>query len=281
MEAQARRHDANRPRGDAAGSRRRVIADRRVLLALIVILPAGAYALFLALARGPVGREVVSERSIALAPTDGVTIHADAPAAERSAVRLPRGFTADRDDEVARIDTTRSARGPRTEAEYLVELRALLASDPDAFARRADSILAGTGPACEQFASLRAAYEASWSGTDDLCARTASARDRAADPRAESVTQSLVHWLGERAVREPRARTALGAIVWSAAPPAEPIHRIRALRALVLAAPRTEVALLAQRIHAEPDPDVHSAGRAALDERDQPAAHADSIQEFP
>lgn len=283
MEERAtRRQDAHRPAGDSAESRRR--ADSRALLALLVILPAGACALFLALARGSVGHDAVADVSIALTPTGGVTIRADAPTPERSTVRMPRAFTADTDHAIAKIDTARDVReqrGPRTEAEYLVELRALLGSDPDAFALRADSIEAGAGPACEQFALLRAAYEASWPGMNDLCARTASARDRAADPRVESVTQSLVHWLGERALREPRAREALGSIVWNTATPAEPIHRIRALRALVLAAPRADVALLAQRIQAEADPTVHSAGLAALDEREQPAVHADSTQEFP
>jgi hypothetical protein len=173
------------------------------------------------------------------------------------------------------------ARGPRTEAEHRAVLRALLRAEPEEFGRRLASVLAAEGAACEQFAALRVAYEEAWPAADELLVRAVSVLPRASGAHAESVPQALVHWLGRRAAREPRARDVLTAIAWSGRTPVEPVLRIRALRALVSSAPESGVPALAARIHAEGDPDVHCAGRAALDERARPAPSFEASQELP
>ncbi|MCY2959078.1 MAG: hypothetical protein NTY35_02845 [Planctomycetota bacterium] len=260
-------------------------AGRSALLALLGILVASAGLLLLVLARGSVESEVPVQPAAPIASLDRPPMPSvEGVVSERVAV-LPRRASVPRSD----AQSTRAvppqepldARGPRTEGEYLAELRALARSDPAAFGRRVESILAGSGPACEQFASLRAAYEENWAGTTDLCVRAVTVLSHASGPQAESVPQALVHWLGQQAPLESRARDALAAIVWDTPASLDPTLRGRALRLLVLSSPEADLPLLARRIHAEGDPDLHSAGRSALDQRDRPLAHPDSFQEFP
>ncbi|MBL8861123.1 MAG: hypothetical protein JNK02_03845 [Planctomycetes bacterium] len=168
---------------------------------------------------------------------------------------------------------------PRTEAEHVAVLRALARSDPEAFDQRVASLLAGDGAACERIASLRVAYEEDRPGVADLCLRAVTSLPLASGPAAESVPQALVQWLGDRASREPRAREALAAIAWTRPAEVAPRLRAHAVRALVASAPEADVRLLAIRIRAEGDPDVHSAGQDALDERDRPAPHLEPSQE--
>ncbi len=280
----AGRQDAGRAPGIAGEPvRRRIPVERGFLLVSVLVLGTGAALLAFARERKPV------ELAASVGPAAAIPAETPTPAepsgSARSAIQAshPRVVRSAPDVEAA-IPAGASgarARGPRTEAEFLVELRALARSDPEAFGRRAEAILAGSGPACEQLASACAAYEEGWPGAEALCVRTASTLSLESSPQAESVPQALVHWLGERALLEPRARETLTAVVWSGTERVEPLLRIRALRALVLATPEEELPRLARRVHAEGDPDVHSAGRAALESRARPAPTPESSQEFP
>lgn len=280
----AGRQVAGRP-PDIAGERlrRRVRAERGILGVSVLVL--GGAAALLASDRGP--RPI--DPAFLAGPIAAMAAETVAPAeptgSARAAIRAPRpqaaGSALDAAASVPGEKVGDRARTPRTEAEFRAELRALARSDPEAFGRRAEAILAGSGPACEQLASACAAYEERWPGAEALCVRTVSTLPLGSSPQAESVPQALVHWLGERALLEPRAREALTAVVWSRTGRVEPMLRIRALRALILATPEEELTLLAGRVHAEGDPDVHSAGRAALEARARPAPTPESSQEFP
>jgi len=240
---------------------------RRAILPLVAFFLVGAGALVLTLApdASVLGVDVESSLGSAVDPTTS----AAAALATRTPIVITSARPIDRElDPRANLDPAE----PRTEAEHIVVLRALARADSDAFGRRVRAILGGNGPACEQFAALRAACEERWPGTAELCVRAASTLPTTSGPQAESVPQTLVHWLARRAPREPFAREILSALVWSRPTPVEPALRSGALRALVLASPAGELDLLAARIQAEGDPDVHCAGRTALDERTRPTS---------
>lgn len=269
--------------GRVAGSSR----QGHVLLNLLAILLLAAGALVWALGPGPDAGAAPAEpfaepdaaASLPAETPGAVASQRESVAAQPARAAAPEASSpAPRADRAPPLD---ERKGPRTEAEHVAALRALARSDPAEFGRRVESLLAGTGAAVEQFAALRAAYEEDWPGTIDLCVRAVAALPRASGPAAESVPETLVQWLSQRAPRDPRAREALAAVVWTAPAGAESAFRSRALRALVRACPEADVPLLARRIHAEGDPDVHSAGRAALEERAQPAPTPDSREELP
>lgn len=252
------------------------------LLALLVLALGGA-AILVVRSDADASAEPAVDPAAPLVVAGGADMP-DGEASRRVPVATRPARAAAPADGVSRVEReppSDERRGPRTEAEHCAVLRLLARSDPAAFGLRAEEILAGNGPAYEQFAALRAAYEEDWPGAADLYARAVRGLPTASGAQAESVPQTLVHWLGLRAPREPRAREALAGIAWGIAAPVEPGLRIRALRALVLSSPEADLALIAARIHAEGDPDVHSAGRAALDERARPAPNLDSSQELP
>lgn len=201
------------------------------------------------------------------APAETLAIPTERALFERTALGVRKTRNSTVVVEPARAETAPDPRKPRTESEYLAELRALARTDVAAFETRCDSVLSGTGPACEQFATLRAVYELQRPGAAELLARAVATLPRNASPQGDSVPRALVQWLAHRAAFELPARATLDVIVWGDAR-VDAELRCLALRERLLSAPPEDLADLMRRVHAERDSLVHSAGLACLDERD-------------
>lgn len=102
----------------------------------------------------------------------------------------------------------------RTEAEHLARLRELAVRDPAALLAEGRRLL-GPGGAnqeaadCERVALLRAAYEARVEGAHELFRLAALNRSSVSTPRAVSLPDFVVGYLGERAASDARAREVL------------------------------------------------------------------------
>lgn len=238
-------------------------ARSRTRTTLVAATLCGAGALWLASTREP------AERTRDLDGASLVEPHALAAPLAEPAAELAPGRTA------LRARSTRVAtpavpalesREARTEREYLLELRALAAADATAFDARCESVWSAAGPACEQFAALRALYELRGAGAAERLARAVAELPSEVSAGGDAVPRAFVQWLARRAAFELPARAALDAIVWGEAHAAPELRNL-ALRERLLLAPPEDLAELTRRIHAERDSSVHSAGLACLDER--------------
>lgn len=277
MRTARERSNTNAAEQSGAHVQRSVPARGRSALPWLAATAFVASALWFASTRGSGEREFVAPAEFdAQEQASAVTLTApvDTAPAERTLTRARRTTA------VEHVSGARDPRSPRTESEYLAELRALSDAEPTAFERRVDAVLTGHGPACEQFAALRVVYEAQRPGAARTLARAIATLPRTSGPHAESVPRALVQWLAQRAPLDAHARTTLDEIVWGDALVA-PELRSLALRERILSAPSEDVAELVQRVRAEHDSLVQSAGLAGLAERDGPLSHLDRRQEFP
>jgi hypothetical protein len=271
------RSNANTAEKSGARIDRSVPARWHTTLPLLAATALGASAIWLASTRGSVEREPAAPAvSAAEAHPSAETLSApvDTAPPERTLSRARRTTA------VELASGTRDPRSPRTESEYLAELRTLSDEDPAAFELRVGAVLSGDGPECEQFAALRVVYEAQRPGAAHQLARAIVSLPKTSGPQGESVPRALVQWLARRAPLEVHAREALDEIVWGDAL-VDPELRSLAVRERILTAPAEDVAVLVQRVHAERDSLVQSAGLACLAERDAPLSQLDRRQEFP
>jgi hypothetical protein len=261
------RAEPRRSRHGAARAR----AGRALLLVAALALAAGALALAWVLGRG--SSDGPSSAAGPAAPAAATGSGGDARAADSARVALHSQVRAERPAAQAQEQEPTAQRetrpGSRSEADFLAELSALARSDPPAFAARAESVLTGAGPACEQVALLRAAYEQHLPDAPALFARAVATLPVTSRPGAESVPVTALHWLQARAVRERPARDALAEVAWSARWSASVGLRAQAVRTLALASPDAELAAVRARILSEHDRDVYESGCAALEERAQ------------
>lgn len=148
--------------------------------------------------------------------------------------------------------------GSRGENDFVRELRALARDDPAAFATRAERVLGGDGPACEQMALLRSAYAERLPGAPALFARALRELPDESSALGEAVPASIVRWLGARAPRERAARELLERLVCDEGATLSASRRGPALRALLDSAPEPERARLSQRLAGETDPELRA-----------------------
>ena len=145
-----------------------------------------------------------------------------------------------------------------TEREFLEEFDASAAADPLGFRVRVREALFGEGPACEKVAALRALYAWEPETGRDLCVEAIARLPDASSPRGESVPRTALRLLGERAPREPAARSILERVLWSQDFLVSAELRGVAAAALLAATAEPELSTLRRRLQDDPEERVRS-----------------------
>jgi hypothetical protein len=140
--------------------------------------------------------------------------------------------------------------------------------------------LAGAGPDCERVALLRALYDLRSEESSRHFAWAIRNLPDTSSPRGESVPSFAVRFLGERAARDPRARTVLEQVAFDSWPAVAPGLRRRAAARLGATANETELSRLSIQLANEPDPLVVEGVLAALEQNPNKPVAVGILRDF-
>jgi len=266
------------PLSDSPATASRFGAARWALAAAVGAASLGVLAL--ALSPGGARHDEVAH---AQATTDSIDRAPtfDAPSASLSereaAVRHPGAAASVADGEAPPEKAPRDPdRAKWRESDFYSELCEI--ESPAAFDAAVASALAADRPAAERFAALRASYDLRGAGSEPYFLRAAVELDGAGDAGSVSTARAAVHWLGERAAREPIALGLLERLSLAAGVDAE--LRAASVCTLVLQAPESELDRLEQRFSRDREERVAASAASALESRRRMTdPHAKALQE--